>query len=135
MAVVANKPDIVCIVEYWLCGYISANEVALPGYQVYMSVTKLDNEAVYIAIVSCEERRDSDDITTMQVNHGGISIETTCVCSVKNINHHFSNIQSPDGTADLHLHKTASHCVLLQQTVFCHALNTSPITNHIAINT
>lgn len=62
MAVVANKPDIVCIVEYWLCGYISANEVALPGYQVYMSVTKLDNEAVYIAIVSCEERRDSDDI-------------------------------------------------------------------------
>ena len=34
MAVAANKPDIVCIVEYWLCAYISANEVALPGYQV-----------------------------------------------------------------------------------------------------
>lgn len=69
MAVAANKPDIVCIVEYWLCAYISANEVALPGYQVYMPVTKLDNEAVYIAIVSREERRDGGVITIMQVNH------------------------------------------------------------------
>jgi len=41
----------------------------------WMFVIKLDNET----IVSHEERRDSDVNTTMQVNHGGISIETTCV--------------------------------------------------------
>ena len=29
------KPDMLCLVETWLCNYISDNEFMIPGYQLY----------------------------------------------------------------------------------------------------
>ena len=34
-AVLSQKPDLICIVETWLCEDVSDNELSLPDYQLY----------------------------------------------------------------------------------------------------
>ena len=34
-AMEAHNPDVICIVETWLCADVLDSEIALPGYQVY----------------------------------------------------------------------------------------------------
>ena len=48
------KPDVVCLVESWLCDDISDNEIKIPGYQLYRLDRNRHGGGVLMYAAYCE---------------------------------------------------------------------------------
>ena len=71
----AHNPDMLCIVETWLCADVLDSEIALPGYQVYRKDRNRHGGGVLIYVrdhfvCNILPSADNLEIITVSVCHG-----------------------------------------------------------------
>ena len=71
----AHNPDMICIVETWLCADVLDSEIALPGYQVYRRDRNRHGGGILIYVrdhFACNILPSADnlEIITVSVCHG-----------------------------------------------------------------